>query len=53
MKPFILAFGRQMIGRIMEPYLDDIVSINTDGFKAVKQLDITTGTDIGDLRIEN
>ena len=53
MKPFILAFGRQMIGRIMQEHLDDIVSINTDGFKAVKKLNITTGTGIGDLRIEN
>ena len=52
LKPFILAFGRQMIGRIMEPYLDDIIYVNTDGFKAVKQLDIITGTNIGDLRFE-
>jgi hypothetical protein len=42
-----------MIGRIVEPYLDDIVNLNTDGFKAVKQLDIITGTNIGDLRYEN
>ena len=52
MKPFILAFGRQMIGRIMDPYLNDIVNVNTDGFKAVKQLDIITGTNIGDIRFE-
>ena len=36
----------------MEPYLDDIIYVNTDGFKAVKQLDIITGTNIGDLRFE-
>ena len=53
LKPFILAFGRKMIGDIMQPYLDDITHVNTDGFKAVKQLDIITGTNIGDLRYEN
>ena len=36
----------------MEPYLDDIIHVNTDGFKAVKQLDIITGTNIGALRYE-
>jgi hypothetical protein len=37
----------------MQHHLDDIIYVNTDGFKAVKQLDIITGTNIGELRYEN
>ena len=53
MKPFILAFGRQTIARIIEPYLDRIVEINTDGFKSTEELTgLVFGTGCGELRHE-
>ena len=53
LKPFLLAFGRQTITRIIEPYLSSIVAINTDGFKSCVELeDIKLGDGIGQLRYE-
>lgn len=59
LKPFLLAFGRQTITRIIEPYLDNIVELNTDGFKSCNILhgineltDIELGDKIGQLRYE-
>ena len=53
LKPFILAFGRQTITRIIEPYLGSIVALNCDGFKSLLELeDIKLGDGIGELRYE-
>ena len=52
LKPFMLAKGRETIGRIMKPHLQHIHRIHTDGFVSSKELDIETGTDIGKLRYE-
>lgn len=51
-KPFILAKGRQEITKILRPHLDHIKQINTDGFISSKQLDVTIGGDIGELKYE-
>lgn len=52
LKPFILAFGRQMLGRIIEPHVDDIVRIHTDGFSCSKELNIVLGDNMGELRFD-
>jgi len=59
LKPFILAFGRQTITRIIEPYLSSIVALNCDGFKSCDILhgideltDIQLGDGIGQIRYE-
>jgi len=52
LKPFLLAFTRQTVGRIIEPHLDHIVKIQTDGFYSTKQLNIEIGTNIGEVRYE-
>ena len=35
--PFILSKGRQIISRIIEKHLNDIVRVHTDGFIAKKR----------------
>jgi len=50
--PFILSKGRSVISKIMEPCIDDVKRVHTDGFLVTKKLDIKTGTDIGDLKYE-
>ena len=52
MKPFLLAFGRQKLGRVMMPYIDTVMTVNTDGFKTYREIDIQTGTGIGEVRYE-
>jgi len=52
LKPFITAFGRQMLGRLIEPYIDSIHRIHTDGFASDKELDIALGDRMGELRFE-
>jgi hypothetical protein len=52
MKPFLLAFGRQKLGRVMMPYIDAVMTVNTDGFKTYREIDIKTGTGIGEVRYE-
>ena len=52
MKPFLLAYARQYIGRQIEQYLDQIVLVNTDGFYSKDPLDIAIGVEIGKLKYE-
>lgn len=52
LKPFILAFGRQMLGRMIEPYIDSIHRIHTDGVSSDKALDIKLGNQMGELRFD-
>ncbi len=52
MKPFILAIGRQMLDRIIEPHIDSIHRIHTDGFCSSKELNIALGDRIGELRFD-
>jgi len=48
-KPFVLAFGRSMVSRYMEPDVKNVKRCNSDGYYVTKQLDVKTGTKAGDL----
>lgn len=39
--PFLLASGRKMISEIMEPYIDDIQRVHTDGFISTNEIDFS------------
>ncbi len=53
MKPFILAFGRKTITELIEPYLEKIEDLITDGFKSIIELEkIELGDAVGDLRYD-
>jgi hypothetical protein len=52
LKPFILAFGRQMLGRMIEPHIESIHRCHTDGFSSSKELNIRLGEKMGELRFE-
>ena len=52
LKPFLLAFARQHLGRIMAPYLDEIVHVNTDGFRTKTEIDIKLGSGLGEIKYE-
>ena len=52
MKPFLLAYARQHVGRVMQPYLDEIIHINTDGFRTRNEIDIELGTGMGQIKFE-
>ena len=52
MKPFLLAYARQYIGRQIANHLDNIVHVNTDGFYSKIALDITIGVEMGKLKYE-
>jgi hypothetical protein len=51
-KPFVLAKGRSIISKAMEPHLQHVVRTHTDSMWCTKQLDIKTGTKPGDLKYE-
>ena len=50
LKPFLLGKGRALISKVIEPYQDHIMRSHTDSLFSDIQLDIETGTDIGDLK---
>lgn len=61
--PFILAAGRKMMGSIIEPHIDHIKRVHTDGFISSKRLHFPLqktrglgstklGNDLGDLKYE-
>jgi hypothetical protein len=50
--PFILARGRHLIGKLMKPYVDDIVRTHTDGIISKNKLDIKTGNKLGELEYD-
>ena len=51
--PFMTAFGRMEILKIVLPYEDQIVLIHTDGFISKTKLDIEVGDgNLGDLKFE-
>lgn len=52
MKPFLLAYARQYIGRQIANHLDHIVMVNTDGFYSKIVLDIAIGTEMGCMKYE-
>src|SRR5690606_28667545 len=56
--PFILSRARQIISRVMEPHIDNIVRCHTDGFISRSELQwpksakVEIGTDLGQLKVE-
>lgn len=61
--PFLLARARAMISRIIEPHINTIVRVHTDGFISTKELtfsrtnkktidSVKIGTHLGDLKYE-
>ena len=55
-KPFLLSKGRHMIGKIIEPHLQYIKHVHTDGCISTKDLtkdlEKFIGNDIGELKYE-
>ena len=49
--PFLLAKGRDMISVLMEPHINEIKRVHTDGFICLKKID-SKGSGLGDLRFE-
>ncbi len=50
--PFLLAKGRSMISKLMEPHIDCIVKSHTDSMWCTKQLEIPTGEGLGEVKYE-
>ena len=49
--PFLLSQARANIGRIIEPYKNDVINAHTDGFYLSSKPDnIMTGFNIGDMK---
>lgn len=51
-KPFILAKGRTILSKLIEPCIDDVVLAHTDGFIVKTKQKIKTGTKLGDVKYE-
>lgn len=49
---FLLAYGRKQILKTIEPFIDDVVYIHTDGFRCKHKQDLVLGENIGDLEYE-
>ena len=49
-KPFILAYGRQIVRSHIGDNLDSIVRIHTDGFISTQKLDVKLGSELGCLK---
>jgi hypothetical protein len=49
---FLLSYGRKQIIKTVQPFLNDVVYINTDGFRCKTKQDLTTGDELGDLKYE-
>ena len=52
MKPFILSSARLKLSSIINPYVDNIQKIHTDGILSDIKLDVVLGDKIGDLRFD-
>jgi hypothetical protein len=52
-KPFLLAKGRTKISKLVEPCVDNVMYIHTDGFLVTEeQKKLQTGTNLGDVKYE-
>jgi hypothetical protein len=49
---FLLSYGRRQIIKTVQPFIDDIVYVNTDGFRCKTKQDLITGDELGDLKYE-
>lgn len=52
MKSFLLSQGRLKMSQLLVDHVEHVESLNTDGWKSSKKLDIELGNGIGDLRYE-
>lgn len=50
--PFLLSNGRREIYRTMEPNIDDVVRVHTDGWICSTKMKINTGIELGDIKYE-
>jgi len=50
--PFITAYARCYLGRIIEPFIDNVYRIHTDGFIVDKEQNLNIGDDLGQFKIE-
>jgi hypothetical protein len=50
--PFLLSFGRSRMIELIEPFIDNIVYVRTDGFRTKTKQDLKFGSDIGQLFYE-
>lgn len=50
--PFLLAKGRSIISTLIQPHIDNIVRIHTDGLISKVELPIKVGTELGDVKFE-
>ncbi|CAG8636289.1 10854_t:CDS:2, partial [Diversispora eburnea] len=51
-KPFLLASTRKTISEIVKPLGDQVKRIHTDGFIVVGRVNLKTGKEIGELKLE-
>jgi hypothetical protein len=49
---FLLSYGRRQIIKTVQPFIDDVVYVNTDGFRCKTKQDLVTGDELGDLKYE-
>ena len=47
-----MAKGRSTIAKIIEPHIEHVKRVHTDGFITDTKLNIKTGKDLGDLKYE-
>ena len=52
LQPFILSSARLKLSSIINPYVDNIQKIHTDGILSDIKLDVVLGDKIGDLRFD-
>ncbi|MEI7669923.1 MAG: hypothetical protein WCJ33_07565, partial [Pseudomonadota bacterium] len=52
LKPFLLSQGRLKMSKLLVDQMEFIESLNTDGWKSSKKLDIELGDGIGQVRYE-
>jgi len=50
--PFLLAKGRMILSRHIEPHVDYVVKTHTDSLWSTRKLDIPTGNGLGELHYE-
>jgi hypothetical protein len=52
MVTFLLAYGRRDMIQLIQPFIDDVVYVRTDGFRTKTKQDLKFGDDIGQLFYE-
>ena len=52
MGPFLTGLGRSKLSKMIEPYLENIHYVNTDGFISEKELPLKLSTNLGGMKLE-